>query len=74
MPVLVSQRIAAYRSTLDFGSTRGPSSCRAQPGSRSKRPAVLETQRHHSPVEPSVPAAEHQTFLKLTYKATQLTV
>ncbi|MEV5156627.1 hypothetical protein AB0K81_32650, partial [Streptomyces werraensis] len=30
---------------------------------------VLETQRHHSPVEPSVPAAEHQTFLKLTYKA-----
>ncbi|MGW2826424.1 hypothetical protein ACWC24_36385, partial [Streptomyces sp. NPDC001443] len=30
---------------------------------------VLETRRHHSPVKPSVPASEHQTFLKLTNKA-----
>ncbi len=69
MPVLASRRIAAYRSTLDFGNTRAPSSCRAQPWSRSKHRGVSRTQRHHSPVEPGVPAAEHQTFLKLTYRA-----
>lgn len=70
MPVLASRRIAAYRSTLDFGNTRAPSSYRAQPWSRSKHRGVSRTQRHHSPVEPGVPAAEHQTFLKLTYRAT----
>lgn len=70
MPVLASRRIAAYRSTLDFGSTRAPSSCRAQPWCRSKHRSVLRTQRHHSPVQQSVLTAERQTLSNLTYKAT----
>lgn len=72
LPVLASRRGAAYRSTLDFGSTRAHSSCRAQPGARSKHRGVLKTQRHHSRVEQEVHAAEQQTFAKLTYKATQV--
>jgi hypothetical protein len=57
-PARASQRIAAYKSTLDFGGAIAASSREARACSHRKPPGVARTQRHRPPAKPGVPRSE----------------